>query len=386
MIAPDLSPCGASSQRITNQAWESFGGLTKHLYVCVVSLHKIVKCVGNKDEHRTLFLNFQACAARRLYQMIMDAAHPQLDTQLSEAASMLLCIGIQQSAYGTWRTHLGGAKALVSSWQEDLPGKDDFTRFIISVVDVYGATMAPSKLLSEHTLAEHIIYLKLMGRLQVDILSTLTPVPLEILKATIAINVHRAAIVNPHGLSCQQRYQDVPSLVAILVSLQSFECHRWAYGLPSEYALHAEDWALLATCYQAATTLYLFQSHNSTVDSSTGDEVPNDTRYATYHTLVSSITGLFDRRLQGGTHYKFVLWPMVICGIESAACGERVNLQFLCSSLETTTLDLGTLGMREAAQFLETVWADCELRRSPLTDCVTIDWDKTFRLAPVFLM
>jgi hypothetical protein len=386
MIAPDLSPRGTSFHRVTIQAWASFGELTKHILVCTVSLHKVVKCLGDKDEHQRLFLTHQARAARGLYQMIMEAAHPQLDTQLSEAACEFLCLGIQQSAYGTWRTHLNGAKALIGSWQEDMLGRDDFDRFIISVVDIYGTTMAPSKLLSKDTLAEHMMYLRLVGNLQVDILSTLTPVPLEILKATIAINIHRAAVADQDGLSHQHRYQNIPSLNSILASLRVFDSHRWAYGLPSDYAMDAENWALLATCYQTATTLYLYQSHSSTADSSTKDELPNDTRSATYNTLFKSIAELFDRRLKGGTHYKFVLWPMVICGIESAARGKRVDLRFLCSSLETTTLDLGTLGMRDAAEFLENVWAECERRRSHLMDCVTIDWDETFKRAPVFLM
>ncbi|KAH5182148.1 hypothetical protein HBH68_176670 [Parastagonospora nodorum] len=386
MIVPDLSPCGTSVHCITVEDWASVGELPKHLYVCMVSLHRVVKCLGNEDENRALILNHQAYAARRLYQMIIDVAHPRLDTRLVEAACMFLCLDIQQSAYGAWRTHLKGAKALIGSWEEDMQGRDDFVRFVISVIDIYGATMTPSKLLLEDTLAEHLLYLRIVGSLQVDVLSTLTPIPLEILKATIAINSHRAAVTDQHRISDQQRYQHLPSLNAILASLRQFDSYRWAYGLPSQYVLEAENWALFATCYQSATTLYLFQSCSPTADCSTGDELQNNTRRATYHILVKSITELFGRRLQGCTHYKYVLWPMVICGIESAARGERNDLKFLCSSLETTTLDLGTLSMREAAEFLENVWAGCGLRRSHLMDCVAIDWDETFKLAPIFLI
>lgn len=245
--------------------------------------------------------------------------------------------------------------------------------------------MAPSKLLLEDTLAEHMLYLRIVGSLQVDVLSTLTPIPLEILKAIIAINPHRAAVTDQHRLSYQECYQHLPSLNAILVSLRHFDSSRWAYGLPAEYTIEAENWTLLATYYQAATTLYLFQSCSPIADCNTGDELHNDTRRATYRILVNSITELFDRRLQGCTHYKYISWPMVICGIESAARGERNDLKFLCSSLETTTLDLGTLGMREGAEFLENVWADCKLRRSHLMECVTFGWDETLKLAPIFL-
>lgn len=115
MIAPDLSPCGTSVDRITIEARASFGELPKHLYVCMVSLHRVVKCLGNEDENRALILNHQARAARRLYQMIMDVSHSHLDTRLVDAACMLLCLDIQKSAYGAWRTHLNGAIALIGS-------------------------------------------------------------------------------------------------------------------------------------------------------------------------------------------------------------------------------------------------------------------------------
>jgi hypothetical protein len=385
VIAPDLSPCGTASERITVQAWASFEEVPKHLLVCVVSLHKVVKCLGNEDENRALLLEHQARAAHRLRHMITDAAHPQPDSQMSAAACMFLCLGIQQSAYGDWRTHLHGAKALLGPWREDVRGHDDFDRFVISLVDIYGTTTAPSTLLSRNTLDEHILYLKLVDSLQVEILDTLTPVPLEVLKATIAINIHRTAVANQDGTCCLQHYPEIPSCRAILDSLQHFNPYQWACGLPSKYVPDAESWTLLATCYQAASTLYLLQSHTSTADGKDRDELPNHTRSSIYHILLKSITELFDRRLQGGMHYKFILWPMVICGIEAAARRGRIDLEFLCSSLETTTLELGTLGMREAAEFLENVWTDCELRRSH-SDCYTIDWDDTFKRAPVFLM
>ncbi|KAK1912981.1 hypothetical protein P3342_004917 [Pyrenophora teres f. teres] len=385
VIAPDLSPCGAPFEDITVQAWASFEEISKHLIVCIVSLHKVVKCLGNEDENQALLLKHQARAAHKLRHMIMDAAHPQLDSHMSAAACMFLCLGIQQSAYGTWRTHLQGAKALIGPWREDMLGHDDFGRFVISVVDIYGATTAPSTLLSKNTLHEHILYLKLVGCLQVEILDTLTPVPLELLKATIAINIHRTAVANQDGPSCLQHYPEIPSRSAILDSLQHFNPYQWAYGLPSKYVLDAESWTLLATCYQAASILYLFQSHSSTADGIGRDELPNHTRTPIYDILLNSIMELFDRRLQGGIHYKFILWPMVICGIEAAARRGRTDLEFLCSSLETTTLELGTLGMREAAEFLKNVWTDCELRWSH-SNCLAIDWDDTFKRAPVFLM
>jgi hypothetical protein len=93
MIVPDLSPNAPSSYYITG-AWTAYGDVERHLAVCVVSVHKLVKCIGNFNEHQSLLLIHQASAANKLQRMISDATDPQLDVQLFEAASMFLCAQI----------------------------------------------------------------------------------------------------------------------------------------------------------------------------------------------------------------------------------------------------------------------------------------------------
>jgi hypothetical protein len=72
---------------------------------------------------------------------------------------------------------------------------------------------------------------------------------------------------------------------------------------------------------------------------------PAKVRQTAYRILDAAVIDIFQQSVHRGTHYKFVLWPLVICGIETVARGHGVKLQFLCEALEKTTIDLGTLAM-----------------------------------------
>jgi hypothetical protein len=254
------------------------------------------------------------------------------------------------------------------------------------MVDIYGTTMAPSRLLSKEMITEHMLYLELVGRLDVDIPNTLMPIPSPVVEATITINIHRIARSNGLGSTDDPRHQKMPSPSAVLASLQQFDATRWARGLSSDALTNPTGWVALAQGYQAATMLHLFQSGLPLAGSVASIGVQKDIRWITYRTLITAITDLFNRRLHGGTHHKFILWPMVVCGIEAASRMEREDLDFLRDSLETTTLDLGSLTMREAAAFLKNVSKHCERRLDHLEDSIAVEWDKIFDCAPVFVM
>jgi hypothetical protein len=383
MIAPDLAPDPSSLYHITDSAWSTFGKLDKHLYICIVTSHKTVKGLGNNN---MLLLHHQAAAARELHLMITEKGDKRSEARIIEAASMFLSSQIQQSAYGPWRIHLDGAKALFGSWRRPLTGCDDYALYNITIIDIYGTTMAPSRLLSMETIAQHSFYSKMLARLDVDPLCTLTPVPQEILNATIAINICRARNEARDGSSKDHLRQQGLSLDAVLVSLQQFDPNQWANELPSRYTRHSRSWMLLATCYSSATILYLFQSYKCcSIDRPAGTYLSGP-RQAAYQDLTSAITETFKQRMQKGTHYKFILWPMVIGGIEAAARGNFADIEFLCRSLETMTLDLGTFAMREAAVFLRGLWDDCAKRRESPQRNAKFDWDDIFMRAPLFLM
>jgi hypothetical protein len=261
MIAPDLPPGVTCSHSTTPSIWHNLRELERDLYVCLVTLHKIVKTIGDGNENRMPFLYHQASAARQLQQMIQSSNTPYSDPHLFEITNMFVYSQIQESAYGAWRNHLEGAKALIRPWAESTFDSHNFALYNVIMVDIYGTTMAPSKLLSGETVTQHLHYLALLGPLKVDILSTLTPVPAEMLHATIAINIFRAAIVSQSILSGDNHRRNSLSLGASLAFLQCFDPHHWLSKSLSVHASPTANWVSLTSCFQTATILYLFRSH-----------------------------------------------------------------------------------------------------------------------------
>lgn len=384
MISPDLSPDGSFGYQITIPVWSQLGEAERHLYVCLVMLHRVVRKIGKEGDNRLTFHRHQACAARQLQRLISNASNTEPNPSIAEVASMFLCSQIQESAYGSWRHHLRGAKAILNTIRNTTFNHDDFGHYNITVVDIYGTAMAPVTMLSEETISQHLLYRKLVNSFKVDSLSTLTPIPTELVVATIDINIFRATAVIQEEPPSKHNRENVLPTTSILSNLQEFDSYHWADTLPSKHKGYAQSWALLATCYREATILYLFQSHSANAQRQI-HESSVDIRHHALQILYAAITDLFGQRLQGGTHYKFVLWPMVICGIELIAEGQQQKLHVLCDALENMTLDLGTFAMREAATFLSSLWSDYETMRHTF-NYAAIDWDEAFKRAPIFLM
>jgi hypothetical protein len=173
--------------------------------------------------------------------------------------------------------------------------------------------------------------------------------------------------------------------LSLLVLLQAFDPVVWAAHLPRHTLSHTTSWTLLARCFQAATILYLYQTCASGLpidDERNGGDV----RTLHYHSLSTAIQELFVSKLCGGIHYKYVLWPMLICGIESVARRDTLRTRFLCESLEQTTLDLGTLSMREASILLEKLESNSAHDITGTSYGMNMGWDRIFQRAPLFLL
>jgi hypothetical protein len=255
-----------------------------------------------------------------------------------------------------------------------------FHLYHLVLADIYGVTMAPSDQVSAEHVAQHEVYLQLLGRFNVAVWSTMVPVPEEIIRATITINLSRSAKVTQGMHTTAQDCEDGSASLRIIECLQAFDPIDWAANLPEHTSAHSKSWALLATCFQTATILYSIHTCTSNARSS------ESTSTSAYEELIKATRELYDLRERGGVHYKYILWPMVICGIESVAKQDESQLQFLCESLEQTTTDLGTLSMREAAVFLQQLRRNGTERSVESPDKVDLEWDTIFSSAPLFLL
>ncbi|KAH7407052.1 hypothetical protein DE146DRAFT_753589 [Phaeosphaeria sp. MPI-PUGE-AT-0046c] len=376
-MASDFAPTSNEDFRLTDCILQEFGKISKTLLTCVVATHKTIRGLGNND---VLMFEHQGMAARELNSLIQQTQQVPLYRQIIDAMTMFIGVQIQQSVYGPWRIHLDGAKSILNSCPESLLACNEEDVHFLAILDVYGTTTTPPKLLSPEMVAHHTLYRRMLAHFNVDPLQTPTPIPNEILDATIAINIYRIEHHTGHRHSRDQQ----SSLDAIISSLEEFDPQKWAAGLAAEYLPNSKSLAILATCYSSATLLYLLQSCRIHSTSKYVRWKSGVRRQTAYRDLKNAVTTLFRDRLRNGTYHKTIFWPIVICGIEAAAQGSRVD--FLCEYLEIITMELGANGMREAAAFLKGLVEMRQQRGVPHGEMFEFDWNEIFALAPIFIM
>jgi hypothetical protein len=388
IIAPDLAADASLNYHIPLSDWTAYNKTRRHLCLCIVTLHRVIRRCGPIEKNTALFHYHQAYAAQQLSQHIKTTSLVRPSPELFEDMNLFFSSQIQQSSYRAWRAHLDGAKTLLNLWGADnLMGsaKRDFNLYNFMMADIYGSTTAPSSQLSATHMAQHNTYSTWLGYLDVDFCGTLTPVPEEIVRTTIDINIFRATRVSTSEDAAKNQHDSVQLCSSLLLSLQAFDPVVWAAHLPKRTLNHITSWTLLARCFQAATILYLFQTcaFGLPIDDEHNGE---DVRTLYYHSLSTAISELFVSKLCGGVHYKYVLWPMLMCGIGSVARRDTLLTRFLCESLEQMTLDLGTLSMREAAILLEKLESNSAYDITETSHGINMEWDRIFERAPLFLL
>lgn len=76
--------------------------------------------------------------------------------------------------------------------------------------------MASAALITAEDVSQHRVYLDLLGRFNVDVCSTMVPIPEAIVRTTAAINISRAAQKKMDVQSAQEEGGDGSSVDAIL--------------------------------------------------------------------------------------------------------------------------------------------------------------------------
>ncbi|KAH6676956.1 hypothetical protein F5X68DRAFT_246002 [Plectosphaerella plurivora] len=378
--------------------WLEFDHPTRHLYICVVFLHQAVQktpVMAGDDQisnlsgrEMALVHHHQACAARLLSEGINAATTARPDQRLLRNIHMFLSSNVQQGAYTPWRSHLNGAHGLLALWgPKACLGEGDFVYFSLMMTNLFGTTTTPSHLIDCNVVSQHRFYLDIIDELKIDFMSSLTPVPRTLVKAVAEINLLRAAAHSGHS-STQS-----PRLAEILSSLNLFTFAGWVpdttsqhdalfqiSGTPVQGDTRSRSWEMLVDSFRQATDLYLIISMSDIHSDNTSCWF--EIRNTAYHALRYAIDWMFEAKLTGGTHHKFITWPMVIAGVEAVYLGDNEHLQSLQSRLLGVSRDLGTLAMRDAAVFLADLW-DKSRRQGPNSH---LSWDKIFSRSPLFLM
>ncbi|KAK1723058.1 fungal-specific transcription factor domain-containing protein [Colletotrichum acutatum] len=213
------------------------------------------------------------------------------------------------------------------------------------------------------------------------------------------------------------------SLAAVLDYLDTSPPEKWAAEIsataqvslaPSRLSEDQETkdaWVALMTTYHSAAALYAINSlaglgtapRSSTVWSEQVLSHLARRESAAYSTLVASLRVLFTQRIQrqpsqannnnnnntpsssiaisAGLLHKFVIWPMVIGGIQSALIYHDQEItNFMCSGMQAVGEELGTVSMIDGARLVE------KLQREAKHGRKFSSWDELFEGAPLFLM
>lgn len=331
-----------------------------------------------------------------------------------------------------------------SDWKGSASAFADAVFVMVDIFGTTTSPIPGTIRLREATARQQRSYLDRLEDLDIDYSDTLTPVPKPLIRAVLVINILRMTATDMQAESDRQSLAEVVSEVigldARLWATSIMDTEQNKHSVTPEADLtpvrndaetagsrevQLEAWVALAQCFQSATVLYALLSlqpclrkdcprvHGSlenqtevvpdlkTLGQGTGDQKGIVDAAAAYDTLMQAARFLASRRLirhdarpdareksREEGHYKMITWPLVMAGVYNYTArgiirgGPDEDRSFIAQSLRLLSTELGTMAMREAAEFLEALWAvDSEHGRG---GCV--GWDTIFHKEPLFLM
>ncbi|KAF6817851.1 C6 zinc finger domain protein [Colletotrichum plurivorum] len=320
---------------------------------------------------------------------------------------LVLSSQIQYSAYAPWQAHIHGAWCLITAQGgvEALARKNqDHCRVLqqVAVVDIFGmSTHRLTTSSAEIIIARHASYALIFDKATADVLNPWTLMPNDLAKILDRINVLRAQnFLAPSATSQIDGFPDV------LRTLDEVSPDSWAAEVamnatfwltPGKLSDDAESkaaWRALMEAFLHATVLYAINSLAG-IGFSTRLNSPDliGREITAYETLMSAIRLLFRQRADrkhssrsnpsdsatsAGLLHKFVIWPMVVGGIQAALIHrDEAATKYLCAGMQSIGEELGTVSMIDGARLVAKLWSS---GHGPAS------WDDIFDGAPLFLM
>ncbi|KAL4931431.1 transcription factor domain-containing protein [Aspergillus undulatus] len=352
---------------------------------------------SSPDPEEATFCHYRASALRGLNDALCKPTK-NINVAALAGAMMLLFAQLQQGAYGHWRIHLDGFKTLINlhGGYECLIKERRRVSFVLTnvpIIDVISTTTSPVKKMNSDTIVWHMSYLKGLPQLDYDLGPTPAPIPQSLLKPIIMTNLARARSHHAAGQFQVPRF----TLSEVMAELDA--------GVPSNHASHETmpvdhsqdstfDYGLFVNCFRSAIALYSVEGYTSI--ESTNENPPDvsltpsalkNIRNLAYDSLMQALRKIFrlktNQDCKGG-YWKFILWPLVIAGVQNVIVKRNRNdHDFICERLYEMAVDLGTLSMRDAAVFLNRFWDDMIASG---VDGLLTNWDDIFVDAPLFLL
>ncbi|GKT43476.1 uncharacterized protein ColSpa_03657 [Colletotrichum spaethianum] len=328
---------------------------------------------------------------------------------------IMVMLSSQFSAYAPWQFHVDGAWGQVQAHGGfDVVARMDveLCRLLqhFAVFDIFGMTTHRFTAVSAQTVVRRASsYASVFENFNVKVRNPWQLVPNDLAKILIRINVVRAN----YALSLNAKSR-LEGLHDVLDFLDGSCPDDWAAETLTTAAVWlkpsrlSEDrqtkdaWRALMAAYHSAAILYAISSltvfgGNLMSEAAWGPASFLERRMNAYRAVLSSLRVLFDQRARRQRHgtvdsqspiatsagllHKFVIWPMVIAGTQSALIHHDENAtRFLCSGMQAVGEELGTVSMIDGARLVQRLHHAKEHGRD------FSSWDDLFDGAPLFLM
>ncbi|RDW58309.1 hypothetical protein BP5796_12239 [Coleophoma crateriformis] len=424
-IAPDLVPVDSASNfyRTSGSKWMERSLCELYLQVCIVETHQKWKQLQHSSHHGAVIRPFRPAAITAgstgsLYHFYYEKALHVLQQKINQPVSQISALvlsdillfifcQLQQSSFFSWKVHWDGAQSLVNllGGYEALVVNHPHlghTQYFLLCIDVFAATTMPSTMLAESG-TNQALYLDALRHLHLDTSETACPIPHEILRAIIHINILRLRQVSrPSGQN-----DTVISTGELLGSLFDFDIALWtSHTIKHRVAVHTttecdlfnflEGYKLLGQAFQAATILYGVRSleldladilsQRPSIPSLFKPEDLADPVLAVYYHLIFTLHHLFRRKSSGDVFWKFCLWPMIIAGQQAVLHLDEPALTVLCQNLHVMCFELGAGSMQDAACLLSSAYERQVQLVSNGCGEHQLSWDAIFEDSPLFFI
>ncbi|KAK1465130.1 hypothetical protein CMEL01_12485 [Colletotrichum melonis] len=341
---------------------------------------------------------------------------------------VMLTSQIQFSAYAPWQSHITGAwsiilthgpfAAVANSDPELCRLLQQFAIFDIFGTSTHGAINATthSSSVAGTILARQESYEAIFQDSETDARNPWRLVPNDLAKILIRINGLRArralypetAKHLPEGLSAVLEYLGTSTPEKWAAEISATAQVSLAPNRLSEDQETKDAWLALMTTYHSAAASYAINSlaglgtapRSSTLWPEEASSHLARRESTAYSALIASLRVLFTQRAQrhpsqatnnetpsnpiatsAGLLHKFVIWPMVISGIQSTLIyNDQETTTFMCSGMQAVGEELGTVSMIDGARLVE------KLQREAKHGRKFSSWDELFEGAPLFLM
>ncbi|KAI8272413.1 hypothetical protein K4K60_012815 [Colletotrichum sp. SAR11_57] len=344
------------------------------------------------------------------------ALHRFLFLKCFFTAALLTWGQIQYSAYAPWQAHIHGAWSLIAAqggMEVLAKASTDLCRVLqqVAVVDIFGmSTNGLTEASAKTVFSRYAPYAMIFDESTVDIANPWTLMPNGLARTINQINMLRAENLllpsiesRTQGLLTVLQFLDAASPDAWAAEVATNATVWLAPGRLSDDVETRTAWIALMTAFLNATVLYAINSLaglgepslRAVASSQQSMSSLVSREAATYEELMFSIRILFDQRAQrqetqdrldppatsAGLLHKFVIWPMVVGGIQAALVRRDDEAAgYLCSGMQSIGEELGTVSMIDGARLVE------KLSQAHRNGHEPTSWDGLFDGAPLFLM